>query len=259
MLVKQRDVNHIHPFKIIGSIRILRRVFPVHIIIIHGNGNRVKPVHFQLDAKPLIRRGFPGRRRTRYQDEFQLIAVLRDVIRHSNKFFFLQTFRHTDNLVSSPLPDNPVQFGNRITADHGRPFFCLLIGTVNAPHRVPGRQRSIIVHLRIVNDKSFVKRNQFKGRQMFRACQQRFKKRFPYPTQFIGKKRFGLRRHVDHRQYILPQIGVLLCPFNRLLPVYRECYYRVFCCNDAAHFIFQLLQLPRIQRIFRHGTVQGAA
>ena len=54
MLIEQRDIYHIHPFKIIRSVRIFRCIFPIHIIIIHGNRNRMKPVHFHLHTKSLI-------------------------------------------------------------------------------------------------------------------------------------------------------------------------------------------------------------
>ena len=54
MLIKQIDVNGFNTFKIIAAIRIIRGIYTILIVIIHGQRNGVNPVHFQLHGKPLI-------------------------------------------------------------------------------------------------------------------------------------------------------------------------------------------------------------
>ena len=178
---------------------------------------------------------------------------------NGNKLFLLQTFRHPDNFIRPALPYDSVQFGNSIAANHGRPFFRFLIGMVNTPHRVPGRQHLIIIHFRIVDHKPLIKGDQFKSGKMFRAGQERLKEWFTDPAQFISEQRFRLRRHFNHGQNIFPQIRVLPGPVNGFLPVHREKHYGMLFGYDTMHSVFQLFQLFLIQRIFRHGTVQGTA
>ena len=167
--------------------------------------------------------------------------MLRDVVRNGYKLLFLQPFRHTDNFIGPAFPDNAIQFRQRITADHSGPLFRFLIRMIDAPHCIPGRQIPIILNFRIINYKSLIKGNQFKGCQMFRTRQERFKKRLPYPAQFVGKQRLRFRGHIDHSQHVLSQIRILLCPLNCFPAIYWERHNGIFCRNNGAHFIFQLL------------------
>ena len=69
VVVEERHVDGVDALVVIRTVSLLRRLVPVQVIVVHGDGDGLDAVHFELDAQALGERRLARRRRAGNEDE----------------------------------------------------------------------------------------------------------------------------------------------------------------------------------------------
>ena len=110
---EQPGIYGLQTFKIITSVFVFRRIFPVLKEVVHRDRMRFQPVDGKLGGKPVAECGLAGRGRTRDQNH-PALPVFGDLFRDSGHLPLMQRFLGENQFFCLSRGDQIVQVADRI-------------------------------------------------------------------------------------------------------------------------------------------------